>query len=217
MRPGIFLSRESRRVLPRMGHGNRALETQRCLLSDKSLEDVISRECGGKQRNSPREQFDRRLMQVGGCFVYPLLVSKELTTNDSKFDEINWRDLQGDKARSLSTPSPKATVGGTADRKVPALQPSKSQGDYYRQQDPTEVPPSQDPGIDDSTKPVNNDSCADDPMSRHLRAHPWRSDKQTATPAHATALQCRTPRISSRSRSGSIRARANTRVSPRNP
>jgi hypothetical protein len=38
-------------------------------------------------------------MQVGGCFVYPLLVSKELTTNDSKFDEINWRNLQGDKAR----------------------------------------------------------------------------------------------------------------------
>ena len=72
----------------------------------------------------------------------------------------------------------KATVGGTADRKVPALQPGKSQGDYYRQQDPTEVPPSQDPGIDDSTKPVNNDSCADDPMSRHLRAHPWRSDQQ---------------------------------------
>jgi hypothetical protein len=154
------------------------------------LEDVISRECGGKQRNSPREQFDRRLMQVGGCFVYPLLVSKELTTNDSKFDEINWRDLQGDKARSLSTPSPKATAGGTADRKVPALQPSKSQGDYYRQQDPTEVPPSQDPGIDDSTKPVNNDSCADDPMSRHLRAHPWRSDKQDGDtgPRHRAAV-----------------------------
>ena len=92
-------------------------------------------------------------MQVGGCFVYPLLVSKELTTNDSKFDEIIWRDLQGDKARSLSTLSPKATVGGTADRKVAALQPSKSQGDYYRQQDPTEVPPSQDPGIDDALNP----------------------------------------------------------------
>jgi hypothetical protein len=55
-------------------------------------------------------------------------------------------------------------------------QPAKSQGDYYRQQDPTEVPPSHDPSIDDRTKPVNNDSCADDPMSRNLRAHPRRDD-----------------------------------------
>jgi hypothetical protein len=54
-----------------------------------------------------------------------------------------------------------------------------SQGNYYRQQGPTEVPPSHYPCIGDSTKAIDNDGCADDPIARHLRTHPWRTIRQT--------------------------------------
>jgi hypothetical protein len=74
--------------------------------------------------------------------------------------------------------------------KVPASQPGNSQADYYSQRGPTEVPPSHHPGIGDSTKAVDNDGCADDPMSRHLRAHTWRSDQQDGDtgPSNCTAV-----------------------------
>src|SRR5258708_21959084 len=45
--------------------------------------DVISRECRGKQKISPRRTIDRRLLQVGGYFVYRLLVSERLTANET--------------------------------------------------------------------------------------------------------------------------------------
>ena len=70
------------------GHGNRAMETPRCLLPDESPGGCDLRKCGGKQTKSPRSMDNRRLMQVGGCFVYRLPVSKELT-NDTITDEIN--------------------------------------------------------------------------------------------------------------------------------
>ena len=51
-----------------MGHGNRALETQRCLLWNESFRGCDLCECGGKQDISTVND-DRRLMWVGGYFV----------------------------------------------------------------------------------------------------------------------------------------------------
>ena len=71
------------------GHGNRAMETPRCLLWDESSGGCDFRKCGDKQTKSPRSMDNRRLMQVGGCFVYRLPVSKQLTANDTTTNEIN--------------------------------------------------------------------------------------------------------------------------------
>ena len=63
-------------VLRNAGHGNRAMETPWCLLWNDSFGGCDLCECRGKQQKSPRCTDNRRLMQVGGCFVYRLPVSK---------------------------------------------------------------------------------------------------------------------------------------------